>query len=461
MIEDDLESQQDEILALQSIYDRNEFRTNNDNQGIFTANVQPSVDLVQLILPDCSNVPNCLQHLSVKNRDRVVYNVKYLPPIVLKFEYPLSYPSSSHPKLSLSCIWLPENMMKQVKEHLIKDWEDTKDVILFSWTSFLVNDVWEYLELPNQLVCPEFLSADIIGQLCIFDYEKRLSVFSQTPHKCNVCFDEYKGSLCMQFLPCDHVFCKVCMKSYFEVLINSGDVNQLLCPNDKCDSIALPTQIKELVESDLYEKYEKFLLQRTLDQMSDVVRCPRKFCHNSVLKDVDSNMAQCNSCNFIFCVMCDKTWHGEHTPCEIRSSKYIEMYEKWKGATDPEREAMYKMYGRANVLRIIADIDSAEWLKKNSKPCPHCSTPLQLGMGCNKIKCSVCGNYMCWLCGQKINHTDPYSHFRPGGPCENRLFEDTNTGFEDDWIINEDIDNGLQFRDLNEDDDWIEIVFQD
>ncbi|KAL5255840.1 hypothetical protein ACHWQZ_G011168 [Mnemiopsis leidyi] len=460
MTEDDLESQKDEILALQSIYDNREFRTNNETQGIFTANVQLPLDTVQLILPDQSAVPNCLKHLSIFTENKFTYNVKYLPPIVLKFEYQLGYPSSTYPKFSLSCLWLPDDMLQRVRQQLIDDWEGSRDVILFSWTSFLVNDIWDFLLLPNKLICPEFISSDMISDLCVFDYEKRLSVFKQSPHKCNVCFEEYKGSLCMQFLPCDHVFCKVCMKSYFEVMIASGDVNQLLCPNDKCDSVALPTQVKELVETDLYERYEKFLLQRTLDQMSDVVRCPRKFCQNSVLKDVDSNMAQCNSCNFIFCVLCDKTWHGEHTPCEIRSSKYLEMYEKWKNSSEPEREALYKMYGRANVLRIVADIDSAEWLKINCKLCPHCSTPLQLGTGCNKIRCSVCGKFMCWLCGQKINHNDPYSHFRPGGPCENRLFENTVTGFDEDLIFNDNADNGFQFVD-NGDDDWIEIVFQE
>lgn len=440
--DDDLELQQDELLALQSIYDEKEFKIRGEKQGIFNANVEHFMNVVQLILSDDSNIPNSLKHLCERNENSVVYSLRYLPPLTLKFEYPNDYPSSSNPKLSLNCIWMTGEMLQQIKEQLIKEWEETRDVVLFSWTSFLINESWAFLGLTNQFKCPEFIDTAIIDKLCIFDHEKKLSEFSRTPHKCDVCFEEYKGSQCMQFLPCDHVFCKICMKGYFEVLINSGDVNQLLCPKDKCESIALPTQVKELVEIGLYERYERFLLQRTLDQMSDVVRCPRKFCLNSVLKDNDSNMAQCNSCHFIFCILCEKTWHGEHTPCEIKSGKFLELYKAYQSSSDSERQALYKKYGKAQVVNVVAEIESAEYLKNNSKPCPNCGAAVQLGMGCNKIVCSVCSNYMCYLCGKSLNKSDPYAHFRPGGPCENKLYEGTveNDAWVDDFDEDSDDD---------------------
>ena len=448
---DNLESQKDEILALKSIYNQLELKMTSDTSGKFIAHPAHRYDKVKLILENDLNIPKSLKHLSILNMDHVHFFIRHMPPIILSFRLPTEYPSNSCPVFSLSCVWLFEKQLELVKEHLLKEWRETKEVILFSWTSFLINDLWEYLNLCDTIFCKDILSPEIIHQIIEHDLNRQLFVFSQSPHKCNVCFEEFKGSICIQFLPCDHIFCKVCMKSYFEILINSGDVNKMLCPDDKCESIALPTQVKELVDNPLYNKYEQILLQRTLDQMSDVVRCPRKFCQNAILKDEGSNMVTCNSCNYIFCILCDKTWHGHHTPCEVESSRRLELYNKWKDSNDAEREAIYKTYGRSKVLEMVADVESAEWLKNNSKLCPSCKTPIQLGIGCNKVLCTICNKYMCWLCSQQIDKTDPYSHFRPGGPCENRLFENTISHDMDDYY---DHDNDF-------DDDLLEIIFED
>ena len=439
------DAQTDEILALQSIYNSNELKMKSETQGTFYAHVQPQTETIDLILDSDSALPKSLKHLCKRCGDRVSYSLRHLPPVAMHFEYPSTYPSDSPPKVSLSCVWLTSEEIARLRLYLLDEWESMRDVILFSWTSFLTEETWSFLDLPSEITCPGTFPVEIVPNICAFDFDRRSYVFSQSPHKCNVCFEEFKGSLCLQFLPCDHVYCKICMKGYFEVLINSGDVSKMECPSHNCESIALPTQIKTLVDHDLYEKYERFLLQRTLDQMSDVARCPRKFCHNSVLKESDSNMAQCNSCHFVFCAMCEKTWHGAHTPCLLENARFREIYEKWSSGSDPEREALYKMYSKNRVMNIVADMDSAEFLKENSKPCPGCFTPIQLGMGCNKVQCAACKKTFCWLCGKAINMKDPYAHFRPGGPCENRLFEGTQQfevadvlaefQEEDDWIV--------------------------
>ena len=71
------------------------------------------------------------------------------------------------------------------------------------------------------------------------DYEFKTTLFT-----CQVCFMEKLGALCLSFLTCDHVFCKECMKGYFEVQIQDGSVKALTCPSDKCESQAHPSQVK-------------------------------------------------------------------------------------------------------------------------------------------------------------------------------------------------------------------------
>lgn len=75
------------------------------------------------------------------------------------------------------------------------------------------------------------------------DKMQREYLFRTTLFTCQVCFMEKLGELCMSFLGCDHVYCKECMKGYFEVQIDDGNVQGLSCPSDKCESQAHPAQV--------------------------------------------------------------------------------------------------------------------------------------------------------------------------------------------------------------------------
>lgn len=88
-----------------------------------------------------------------------------------------------------------------------------------------------------------------IKELCsiglIRDYDKDQSEikFQTSYYKCNVCFVDKNGSNCMKFIGCNHVFCNECMKEYFEIQIKDGNVNNLTCPYEKCETQALPSQV--------------------------------------------------------------------------------------------------------------------------------------------------------------------------------------------------------------------------
>ena len=52
-------------------------------------------------------------------------------------------------------------------------------------------------------------------------------------------------------------------------------MTSLTCPEQKCTSQALPTQVKALVSDKNFQLYEKVLLSTTLESMADIVLCPR------------------------------------------------------------------------------------------------------------------------------------------------------------------------------------------
>lgn len=76
-----------------------------------------------------------------------------------------------------------------------------------------------------------------------FDQEMHKKLFEKKVFSCDVCFCEKIGSQCLEFWPCDHVYCKGCMKNYFEVQIKDGNVKFLKCPSTKCTSEANPKQV--------------------------------------------------------------------------------------------------------------------------------------------------------------------------------------------------------------------------
>lgn len=156
MSESDLESQIDELLALESIYDQTCFRTSRPTDGLtpdqlrkdellagfFTAEINFSspvvVKLKSVIRKNQENNPLCdtpaqasssqcdnnSNTLEVTSLD---VEVTSLPPIVLNFEFPRDYPSSSAPNFSLTSKWMPHATLTRVAKRLDVIWEENSD----------------------------------------------------------------------------------------------------------------------------------------------------------------------------------------------------------------------------------------------------------------------------------------------------------------------------------------------
>ena len=125
----------------------------------------------------------------------------------------------------------------------------------------------------------------IITLLREFNQLKKDEKFSVSLHSCNICFSDKVGGQCVQFLGCDHVYCKDCMSGYLNVRIGEGAVSNLNCPTEGCTTQILPNQVSDLVSEDLYQKYERILLETQLESMADVVLCPRLACQCPTIID--------------------------------------------------------------------------------------------------------------------------------------------------------------------------------
>ncbi|CAH1778616.1 unnamed protein product [Owenia fusiformis] len=288
----------------------------------------------------------------------------------------------------------------------------------------------------------------LLPALIEFNEIEKQRRFELTCFTCSICFSEKYGGQCLKFYDCGHVYCQGCMAGYFEVMINDGNVKALTCPNDKCESQATPAQVKELVPVELFEKYDRLLLQTTLDTMADVVYCPRVHCQSPVVKEPDTTMGRCAACHYVFCTFCKYAYHGI-SACKIKPDEIKKLRAEYNEANDLKKKLLEKRYGKTIIRHIIEESESLDWLDQYSKQCPSCGTNIQKIDGCNKMSCTKCRNYFCWLCMATLNHGNPYSHFNSlGSPCFNQLFQGVETN---EWEVPEE----EQERNLE---DWQEDV---
>ena len=88
-------------------------------------------------------------------------------------------------------------------------------------------------------------------------------------------------------------------------------------------STCVYNQVKELVSGQLFDRYDRLLLQQTLDTMTDVIYCPRQSCQCPVV--IDETMGTCPSCDYVFCVFCKMAYHGI-SPCRITAGTTPHMH---------------------------------------------------------------------------------------------------------------------------------------
>ncbi|XP_052795649.1 E3 ubiquitin-protein ligase RNF14-like [Mya arenaria] len=447
----DQEEQEDELLALSSIYE-NILKVHKEGE------LNGGELLALPVLPDdfCVKVVRKRKGSDKDPAGKMeteTHHIKYLPPVQLNFLLPANYPSSSPPEFTLSCKWLNREQLSKLCEKLDSLWwENQGCVILFQWNTFLQDELFDFLGLTSPLelahvlkpkpeskldprAIQEIASQDQLLPVIIeYNKQERLNQFEKSSFTCNVCFSEKGGAHCIMFYDCDHVYCNDCMRDYFSVQIQDGNVKALECPNDKCESQAHPTQVKKLVHPDLFLRYDQLLLQTSLDTMSDVTFCPRPVCQAPVLMDRETTLASCSACHLVFCTLCRLVYHGI-SPCKLKADGLLKLREEYLSADKATKKLLEKRYGKVTIQQALEESFTNEWLNEHSKQCPSCGAHIQKIDGCNKMTCMKCRAYFCWLCNDSLSRSNPYLHYSTAGSkCLNRLFEgiDIDGDFDDD-----------------------------
>ncbi|KAJ3707038.1 hypothetical protein LUZ61_010743 [Rhynchospora tenuis] len=426
-IRDNHRRQDDEVVALEAIYQDNLVVLNNSG-GLRSFQIVVQFEALDSLsvsanFDPCTDISTPGTKADDDTSDEgflYSFKVKYLPPIILNCILPKSYPSHHAPCFTISAPWLNKLQVSSLSKALDSIWrEQIGEEVIFQWTEWLHNSSLAYLGYDEGvvLVIPDdeiFCTGDdlvtlrndalekIIHIMMSYNEERCHDAFLNNAHQCLICYNEFSG---LEFikLPCQHFFCSKCMETYAQMLIKEGSVTKLSCPSSKCEGHISPMLLKRLLDDQDYERWESLLLQRTLDTMSDVVYCPR--CQTACLEDSNTKDAQCSECLFSFCTLCKEKRHlGEK--CMDIEAKLRALQERSQSSHGKTKEQIRME------LELINEAKSMKEVQRVSKPCPNCKIMISHTGGCNKMVCSNCGQFFCYRCNKSIKG---YDHFRDDG----------------------------------------------
>ncbi|PWY78713.1 RING finger protein [Aspergillus eucalypticola CBS 122712] len=392
---------------------------------------------------------------AILNRD--IHTLSHLPPLCLEIELPQGYPTEEAPifRLETSPPWLPPSILLGLLDDGKRLWEECgKDLVIYTYidhlqqlgeSAFGVGDIsGGEVQLPREL------------KIALLDFNNKAERerFEEETFECGVCLEPKKGTICHRLVLCGHVFCVPCLQDFYNTCITEGDVEGVKClapgcgkePNSasstdarpkkrkKQDRTLSPSELLQIpLEQETVQRYVFLKRKKKLEADKSTVYCPRQWCQGAArskrhpkpvdpmtddldvsddedeegpvfdplgeeaqLPPMSERVAICEDCNYAFCCVCKKGWHGELVRCF------------------PRREAELSAEEKA----------TEEYLRMYTSACPTCDAPCQKQMGCNHMKCFKCDTHFCYLCSSWLCEDNPYRHFNDiNSGCFNRLWD--------------------------------------
>lgn len=446
---ENVQEQKDEVLVFQSLYEvegDQRFCILSDGPNDASDDQMFSLQFLVPVKTTCSDItvnvciPETefnenelhkdvvLQRSESRNTVFASFSVKFLTPLKLMVVLPPEYPSSAPPIFTLSSLWLNGDQLTALCSQLDMLWQEYPSMpILNTWIDWLEHNSLSHLSIKNTVFIQQYVTDDdfdtravpeceniddTVNEMLRHNIHEEMVEFLRYDQECNICFCEKSGRDFYKLLPCKHHFCKECLAEHCSVHVKEGTVQHLLCPEPKCLTEIRPYILKETLNDEDYQRWERLNLQYGLDMMGDIMYCPR--CQNVVVKEED--LGHCLSCMFTFCAKCSEKWHqGESCFFEKEDDKSEENDNKDKDEEDFESEEAKRKIR----LRQQREVRSSyQLIKERTRQCHSCKAPIEKNGGCNKVICSRCFNAMCWSCGKDITK-ESYGHFSSHPACAN------------------------------------------
>lgn len=152
-VKENVQMQLDELEVIQSIFDESILTIDTENRcGRFVAypNITESPYYITFSRSDKRQLSESNEVVDGSS-DVQKMEIKYLPRIEFTFALDNFYPSDDPPAFLISCQWLSSSDMSRVCEHLDTLYNECRSEILYSWFTFLRDDVLTFLSADKEL----------------------------------------------------------------------------------------------------------------------------------------------------------------------------------------------------------------------------------------------------------------------------------------------------------------------
>ncbi|KAI9197338.1 uncharacterized protein BJ171DRAFT_519976 [Polychytrium aggregatum] len=463
------EQQDNEILALQSIYETEfEIESSDPHVGILRINCELPFEGVHVRQRPADSTPELIsrnpsqadqQSASPASDDAIATaHILHLPPVTVRFMMAKGYPSREPLILQVECPWLHARRQTGLCKTFRQFWDEDHDVILFRIAEFIKSELLEsfgYLQKDENSTASEEVPVleiewpspqharepfnNVLDQLIEYSQLQEQRIFDESVFSCGICLESKKGTACFRFSRCKHVFCKGCLEDFFSAMITEGSVSCVGCPDPECTKLdsknheltsagRLPVaDVQRIVNKTLSKRYTEIIRKKILESRNDVTYCPRQDCGAPVIREsMDDKLCVCKECGFAFCCFCRKCWHGYQSYCKLSNLDTI--LEQYLKADDSAKALLEKRYGKKMLLKLVKEMEDEKeselWKKNNTQKCPECCISVIKSEGCNKMTCHICKTFFCYICGSFLSRDAPYWHFNDSNSgCYQRLFD--------------------------------------
>jgi len=201
--------------------------------------------------------------------------------------------------------------------------------------------------------------------------KSRLDLLSE----CGICMMPIESPDSMAENGCGHVFCVSCWREYLTVKVkDEGMASFIQCPTYQCKILLEDDFVCQLIHDlpEILERYERRITSEFVECHRRMKWCPGPECSKAIKTSLVSHGRVRCECGFEFCFCCGGDVH-DPVSCE-----HIKIWLK----------------------KVDKDNGTANWLSKNTKECPRCSTTIEKNGGCNHMICrqQSCRYHFCWVC---------------------------------------------------------------
>ncbi|CAD8065840.1 unnamed protein product [Paramecium primaurelia] len=203
-------------------------------------------------------------------------------------------------------------------------------------------------------------------------------------NSCQICLSKYSIDDLHLFPICQHVYCKLCLKTTYEQSIREQKVQLKFYACPLCNTQIVDNKwIQNVVSQDLYSQYCELLIKQNLiEYLVDdeiLVGCKNQQCSYQFMIWKHADNQKCPVCKQQHCRKCNND-HQIGISCE-----------------------------QGQNLREVSYIEKKK--KLHISRCPKCKVLVEKIAGCNFMTCK-CGTYFCYQCDQQLQKEDHHKHFQ-------------------------------------------------